>query len=179
MGALHIFYRSNHLNIIGTKNGVLSMSGFPLKGGCFCEAVRYELLAPALSLQHCHCAICRKLSGTFMASGATIRKVDLQITGEESLTRIRSSPSFERCFCKVCGGHLFAYEDSEPNLMYLEPGSLDDGAHPGHPSDKESHIYVRSKVSWETIGDGLPQFETVSPDEIIAESQRQSGDVKA
>jgi hypothetical protein len=63
--------------------------------------------------------------------------------------------------------------------MYVTPGSLDDGAHPGHPSEKESHIYVRSKVSWETIADGLPQYETTSPDEIITETQRKSDDVRA
>jgi hypothetical protein len=155
------------------------MSRFPLKGGCFCGAVRYELLAPALSLQHCHCGRCRKLTGTFMASGAVIRKSDLRITGEENLARFRSSPSLEGCVCKTCHSSLFGYEDSEPELMYLSPGSLDDGAHPGHPKDKESHIYVRSKASWEIIADGLPQYETTSPDEIITEIQRQSGDVKS
>jgi hypothetical protein len=63
-------------------------------------------------------------------------------------------------------------------MMYLCPGSLDDGAHPGHPADKESHIYVGSKASWETIADGLPQYDTTSPDEIITGTQRQSGDLK-
>lgn len=155
------------------------MSRFPLKGGCFCGAVRFELLAPALSLQHCHCGRCRKFTGTFMASGAVVRKADLKITGEENLTHFRSSPSFDGCFCNICGSHLFAYEDSEPNLMYLSPGSLDDGAHPGHPTDKECHIYVRSKVPWETISDGLPQYETASPDEIITETQRGSDSIKS
>jgi hypothetical protein len=86
-----------------------------------------------------------------------VRKADLQITGEENLTHFRSSPSFDGCFCKICGSHLFDFEDSEPSLMYLNPGSLDDGAHPGHPTEKEYHIYVRSRCR-ETIGDDLPQY---------------------
>ncbi len=38
--------------------------------------------------------------------------------------------------------------------------TLDGGVHPDHPEDKESHVYVGSKARWETISDGLPQFET-------------------
>jgi hypothetical protein len=113
-----------------------------------------------------------------MRSGAVVRRSDIRIAGEENLTRFRSSPSFEGHFCKTCGGSLFAYEDSELELMYLCPGTLDDGAHPGHPTDKESHIYCGSKASWEIIADGLPQYDTTSPDEIVTDIQRLTGDVK-
>jgi hypothetical protein len=67
---------------------------------------------------------------------------------------------------------LFSYEDSEPKLMYLFPGTLDGGVHPGHPAGKEAHIYVGSKAEWDQIGGDLPTYETSCPDEIITDLQR-------
>lgn len=143
-----------------------------MSGGCVCGRVRYKLLAAPLSVQHCHCEICRKVTGEFSSSGAVVRKKDIEILGAENLTSFRASKSYERQFCGNCGGRLFGYEDSEALLMYFAPATLDGGKHPGHPAGSESHIYASSKAEWETIGDGLPQFETTSPDEIITDLQR-------
>jgi hypothetical protein len=148
------------------------MTKFPVQGGCHCGAVRYTLLAPAMSVQHCHCLRCRKLSGGLIVSGAVIARADIRIESTENLTTYRSSPSFARKFCKTCGCPLFEYEDSEPRLMYLLPGTLDGGVHPGHPAGKEAHIYVGSKAEWNQIGDDLPTYDTSCPDDIITELQR-------
>lgn len=149
------------------------MPEFPLHGGCLCGAVRYRLKAAPRSIQHCHCEICRKTTGEFTATGAVIARDQIEITGAGNLTRYLSSPSFERQFCRTCGGHLFAYEATEPKLMYFAPATLDGGAHPGHAPETECHMYVRSKAGWEVIGDGLPQYETTCPEDIITDLQRQ------
>ena len=52
--------------------------------------------------------------------------------------------------------------------MYFMPATLDGGAHPGHPADKEPHIHVGSKAEWERITDDLPKYDQASPDEIAA-----------
>lgn len=148
------------------------MTDFPIEGGCHCRSVRYTLRAAAVSVQHCHCARCRKLYGQLSAAGGVVRRADLQISNTENLAAYRTSPSFENHFCKTCGCHLFAYEDSEKELMYFFPATLDGGVHPGHPADKESHIYVGSRAEWETIGGNLPQYDTTSPDEIITGIQK-------
>lgn len=150
------------------------MTDYPLAGGCHCGALRYELLAPPLSIQHCHCENCRKISGEFTSTGAVVRRRDLRILSARGLGRYRTSPSFERQFCTTCSCCVFAYEDSESELMYFAPATLDGGVHPGHPPGTESHIYVRSKAEWEEIGDSLTQYETASPDEIVTALQRQS-----
>lgn len=142
------------------------MSDFPKHGGCHCGKIRYALLAPPLSLQHCHCSQCRRGFATLSAQGAVINRRDITITGEEELTRYRTSPSFEYRFCRTCGSRLFAYEDQERELMYLMPATLDGGVHPGHPADKECHIHVASKAVWDHIGGDLPQYAEASPDEI-------------
>ena len=56
--------------------------------------------------------------------------------------------------------------------MYLAAATLDGGVHPGHPSDKESHIYVGSKAEWDRLGEGIARYEADSPDEIVTEFQR-------
>ena len=149
------------------------MTKFPAYGGCHCRAVRYTLLGPAISVQHCHCSQCRKLYGQQSGTGAVIQRASIRIEGTSSLADYRSSKSFRTQFCKTCGCHLFAYEDSEPTLMYFSPGTLDGGVHPGHPADKECHIYVGSKAEWERITDDLPKYDTNSPDEIQTSLQRE------
>ncbi len=148
------------------------MTTFPVQGGCHCNAVRYTLLAPALSVQHCHCSRCRKSSGQLSKSGAVIQRADLIIEPTDNLTSYYSSSSFCSQFCKTCGCFLFAYEESEPIYMYLAPATLDGGVHPGHPNDKESHIYVGSRAEWDRLGEGIARYETDSPDEIVTEFQR-------
>jgi hypothetical protein len=86
------------------------MTKFPVQDGCHCGAVRYTLLGPALSLQHCHCSRGRKLSGGLILSGAVVARADTRIESIENLTTYRTSPSFTRMFCKTCGCPLFAYE---------------------------------------------------------------------
>lgn len=149
------------------------MTDFPIHGGCHCRAVRYTLLAPAISTQHCHCSRCRKLYGQLTGIGAVIRRDAIRIEGQQNLSDYRTSKSFLTQFCRTCGCHLFEYEEQEPDLMYFMPGTLDDGAHPGHPADKESHIYVGSKATWDRLMDDLPKYETSSPDEITTSLQRE------
>lgn len=148
------------------------MTGFPLSGGCHCGAVRFTLFGPPSSIQHCHCESCRKISGEFTSTGAIISRRLIQIEGAENLGRYRTSPSFERQFCQTCSCYLFAYEDSEGDLMYFAPATIDGGVHPGHPSGSESHIYLRSKCVWEQVADDLPKYQAASPDEIVTGIQR-------
>jgi hypothetical protein len=60
--------------------------------------------------------------------------------------------------------------------MYFFPSTLDGGVHPGHPVGTESHIYVGSKAEWDSICGNLPQYDTMSPDQIIIGKQRAAGE---
>ncbi len=71
------------------------MTTFPVQGGCHCNAVRYTLLAPALSVQHCHCSRCRKSSGQLSKSGAVIQRADL-IISRAITPRLVSAANFAR-----------------------------------------------------------------------------------
>ena len=78
-----------------------------LKGSCLCGAIRLEA---AGAIEHppeaCHCTMCRKHSGHFLAA-VNVRKTDLRITGEASIAWYRSSEKVRRGFCSICGSTLF------------------------------------------------------------------------
>ncbi len=143
-----------------------------LSGGCHCGAVRYTILEPPLSVQHCHCESCRKTTGCFYNTGGVMRQKKVNIEGLDNLTKYRTSKSFEIQFCRTCGCSLFAYEDGESEYFYLNLPTLDGGTYPGHPREVESHAHVRSKAPWEYISDEIPQFEREGPGEIITEIQK-------
>jgi len=136
-------------------------SVFPLMGGCLCGSVRYTLLGPVKSVEHCHCSMCRRVHGAFFLSAALVDSDRLLVAqGADNITTFVSSEGVCRQFCPTCGCQLFTLLDDAPDFIYFTAATLDGGKHPGHPRDMECHIYVGSKVEWETIADGLPQFET-------------------
>ena len=148
------------------------MDSFPLSGGCHCGDVRYSLAEPALSVQHCHCSQCRKIFATLCAQGAVINEGALTLHGEDRLIAYESSPGFRYYFCRTCGCHVLARSSTDIEHIYFMPATLDHGAHPGHPPDKEAHTFVNSKAEWDHFNDHLPWFDSASPDEISTELMR-------
>jgi len=145
---------------------------YSLSGGCHCGAVRYTMLEPPLSVQHCHCESCRKVSGCFYQTGGVVRRDKVKIDGNQNLTKYRSSKSFERHFCSTCGGALFGYDEDDDIYFYVHLPTLDGGVHPGHPKDMESHTYMEEKAEWEFVSNELPHFQKEGPGEIITAIQR-------
>lgn len=83
------------------------------------------------------------------------------LQGGDIITCYKSSPECGRFFCSRCGSQIYSDVDELPNIRFVTIGTLDGGAHPGHASGTEHHIYVGSKVPWWRIADGLPQHEEV------------------
>ena len=135
----------------------------PLSGGCLCGAIRYTLKEPAKSIEHCHCSNCRRAHGAFYASGGLYSASAVEIvTGQNNLQHYESSAGNYRKFCKTCGCHLFMTVDHFPNEVYVWVASIDDGAHPGHPAEKEAHIFTSSKAPWEHVSTKLPHFDEIN-----------------
>ena len=140
-----------------------------LSGGCHCGAVRYTLHAPPLSVQHCHCESCRKSIGALHATLGVMRRDKVEIEGAENLTKYRTSPGFEQQFCRTCGCNLFAYDDDDTTFFLVDLPTLDSGLDPGHPREMESHIFMRSRATWEHVSNAIPHYEAEDPREIITE----------
>lgn len=75
------------------------------KGSCLCGGVQLKSTAFEPQVGACHCNMCRKWSGGPLL--VVDCKSDLEIIGEENITRYASSEWAQRGFCKSCGTHLF------------------------------------------------------------------------
>ena len=128
-----------------------SFGGQSFSGQCLCGAVRYEVAGPLDDPHACHCGMCRRQSGHFVA-GVSAQKSDTTISGEDRITWYAASSFARRGFCKACGSILFWDDDSE--RIGINMGSLD------QPTDLklERHIFVEDKADYYDITDGLPQF---------------------
>ena len=122
------------------------------KGQCMCGAVKFEVPSEPFAMLVCHCIDCRAWSAS-PVNGATAYKRDqLSIKkGEDLIKRYTSSESHNRCWCSVCGGHVFsdhpAYDLVDVYASVLEGLAFKPGAH------------VHYAQSILPIKDGLPKFK--------------------
>jgi hypothetical protein len=84
-------------------------------GGCACGAVRYELRGEPYRTGLCHCADCRKETGSAFLAYADWRRDAFSSTGDYRTYEGRS-------FCPTCGTRLFHLSDDHAEICL---GSLD------------------------------------------------------
>ena len=95
-----------------------------MSGGCACGAVRYRLSSEPTEPSICHCRMCQKAFGSYVAPLASVPAADLTWTrGEPGV--FRSSEAVERGFCRDCGTPL-TYNVVEQDKISISIGSLDD-----------------------------------------------------
>lgn len=125
-------------------------------GGCLCDGVRYEYDGTIEEISMCHCTMCRKAQGSAYVAASPVATARLRFTqGQELLKAYRSSPNKVRVFCANCGSPLYSARDDLPGVRRLRLGTVDTPFECRHAY----HAQVGSKASWETIADGLPQFQ--------------------
>ena len=132
------------------------MNGHRILGGCLCGSVRYEIAIPLGTVEHCHCAMCRKAHGTAFSTNSAVPTDALSVTsGAALISEYESSPNRRKCFCSKCGSQLFIRRINEPEFTVVTLGTID-----GDPGTRpERHVFVASKAPWYDIGDLLPQFK--------------------
>jgi hypothetical protein len=122
-----------------------------LTGRCNCGAVSFVAAGPFRPAKACHCKICRRQSGHFVAA-TQIDRAGLTVHGEQVITWYSASGKARRGFCRHCGTHLF-WEPAGSGRVSIWMGCLDE------PTGIRlaDHIYVADKGDYYDIGDGLPQ----------------------
>jgi hypothetical protein len=122
-----------------------------MKGSCLCGGISFEITGPIRSARYCHCANCRKFSGTAYAAWGLIETNQLTITPAEGGVTKYGTPMGQRVFCTLW------YEPAAlPQFRGIPLGAIDD---PGVPAPA-MHVWMKSKVPWVSILDDLPQHET-------------------
>ena len=115
-------------------------------GGCLCGAVRYTVRGEPFHVGRCHCADCRKESGSTYT-----------IYGQWPLAAFESSGEYAtydgRSFCARCGSSLFTVDEEAAEIRL---GSLDDAPFELRP---EAEIWIKRREPWLDIVAGASQHQ--------------------
>jgi hypothetical protein len=124
------------------------------EGSCCCGRVRYRMQGPFGTFSHCHCTDCRKSHGAAFATYIGVERARFSfLAGENETGGFTTGTGTSRNFCRHCGSNLTCTVTSEPDMIYVTAATLDTPLH----LIPEYHIFVRSKVPWIDVNDGLPQ----------------------
>lgn len=133
-----------------------------LHGRCLCGAVSYTVPDAFLYAALCHCADCRRATGSAFKPFAGIASDALRIAAGEDRLMIFGGGATEDSagdrHCGVCGSLLWSVV-RDGRFVHVAMGTLVDA-----PSIRPSfHIFVGSKAPWDLIADDLPQHEGHAP----------------
>jgi hypothetical protein len=133
-----------------------------IEGGCLCGGVRFALSRAPQSAGYCHCTRCQKRTGTASSAQARIDGHSFRLlSGEELIAGWRHPDGgMEKCFCRICGSHLFSRDPADPSRMAVRLAAFDGdpGVRPGFRQ------FVAYAAAWEPIpDDGLERFPESRP----------------
>src|SRR5688572_19903343 len=135
------------------RQGVRPMTE-PIKGRCFCGAVRFQFSEAPIALRACWCRDCQYLATGNASINAIFKTASLTLSGEvaEYVSTANSGNTMRRRFCPKCGTQLFSHSSSRHEVMVVRVGTLED-REIGGPA---SYIWTASAPSWGHIDPELP-----------------------
>ncbi len=130
---------------------------------CGCGAVRFELSEPAALAGYCHCTRCQKRTGVGASAQARLAAgTTITVLSGEGLISCWRHPDggAEKCFCSVCGSHLFSRDAGDRRVFAVRMSAFD-----GDPGVRPSfRQYVDYAAAWEPIpDDGLERHREGRP----------------
>jgi hypothetical protein len=122
-------------------------------GGCLCGAVRYSVRGEPVHVGRCHCADCRKESGSAFTVYAQWPVEAFELSGDIS--------SYDgRGFCPRCGSRLLNPPDPGDGQIEIRVGTLDDA--PFHLKP-EVEIWVKRREPWILPVEGAAPYDENPP----------------
>ena len=130
----------------------------PYTGGCACGALRYEISAEPLAMNHCQCLDCQKTSGTGHGSYLSFPdRKDVILEGQATHWDMVADNGHvkTRGFCPACGAPVFLTFSATPQVFTVHAGSLDD---PGRFAPQMATYAVRGHA-WDALDPAMTRFE--------------------
>lgn len=120
-------------------------------GSCLCGAVSYKTTTDFTDIVHCHCSMCRKLSGSAFLAYGSVEHSAVEVSGMGQIKEHQASSKAVRSFCRECGSTLFWLDGGDYGKQYLciALGTLDTEFKP----QKWQHYYTENKAPWFEILD--------------------------
>jgi hypothetical protein len=138
-----------------------SSAAAPVRGGCLCGGVRYEVTAPFLRANYCHCSRCRKHTGAAASTqGRVPREAFTLLAGQDLIRVYRPDHGMAKAFCTACGSSLFGGSWPDGREVSIRLGTLDDdpGIRP------QFHNFVADAPAWLPVpDDGLERHDAAKP----------------
>lgn len=119
-------------------------------GGCLCGAVKFEVDTPLRQVTGCHCTMCRKQTGHFLAF-TSVWPENFRLTEARGLKWYRSSDILERGFCGECGSAVLFRPESGDKISF-SAGALDDDT----GIELVAHIFTADKGDYYGLEPDLP-----------------------
>lgn len=132
------------------------MAESTLRGSCLCSAVTFEISPPFTKFVHCHCARCRKSTGTGHATNLYLAPGQLRwVSGEAFIARfdLPAAKSFAKWFCRACGCPLPRLSRSGKTVV-VPAGCLDTSP----LVSPTAHIFWASRAPWGCSAGSLPTY---------------------
>jgi hypothetical protein len=125
-------------------------------GSCLCGAVRFEVAGTLDHFYLCHCAHCRKDTGSAHAANLFSSSATLRWLSGEDQVRVFNLPStrHRHAFCATCGSALPDVQ-MEGALLKVPAGSLDSPV----LIRPDAHIFCASRASWDDALEEIPKVE--------------------
>jgi hypothetical protein len=125
-------------------------------GSCLCGEVRFEVLGDFEQFFLCHCARCRKDTGSAYAANLFSQDAQINWLSGQSVIRTYRVPStrHEKSFCAACGSAVPGLQ-MNGGLLVVPAGSLDT------PIDirPTAHISTGSRADWDQHLEEIPQVD--------------------
>lgn len=135
------------------RNVTTTMTTPRLRGSCLCGSASYDVSDDFEYCLVCHCSNCRRSTGAGSKPFAANLADRLTVHDDEQIMRY-GDVSGHDAHCKHCGSLLYSLV-RDGAYVHVTMGTLIDS-----PTIRPSaHIFVGSKAPWDTICDGLPQFD--------------------
>jgi hypothetical protein len=129
-----------------------------LTGGCLCGAVRYAYEGKVGAAGYCHCADCRKVSGSAFGISVPVEAAKFRVVAGSPKGFTKSGDGgrpVTRFFCPECGSPLYTMPPLHPETVFIKAGSLDDAA----IVRPNREAWTISRVEWATIDPSITSYE--------------------
>jgi hypothetical protein len=126
-------------------------------GGCLCRKCTYTISGPIEPAGICHCADCRKVTGSPYGVSFRVLKNRFSLSGNPA-AHAKSADSgtvLTRYFCPNCGSPLFTASEENLDAIFVKAGTLDQPEH----VQIERQAWVSSRVSWAAIPTGIATYQ--------------------
>ncbi|MBT3533923.1 MAG: GFA family protein [Rhodospirillaceae bacterium] len=149
-----------------------------LQGSCHCGAVSFTVDSHGPQpYQRCYCSICRKAGGSGgFAINLLADNRTMEITGRENVAEYRALKNGEpsrhrRYFCRSCGSHMWAWNESWPDLVHPLASVIDT---PLPRPERFVDIMLDSAAPWVALheGDQIERFPEYPGESIEAWHKR-------